>query len=161
MSKKIITLILSILMIVCCFTACKSNKLTLGDYSPIDTESLSAAMGDVQVTEDDFNFKFQENGKFSAYLSFGNSIGGDYIVKGGRVICNIIWAEGESAIQQSTVGEITFKITNDNKLVIEEIPESYNVLITELVGGEWSTSNEPKQMPFSPLEKGVELSIKK
>ena len=101
MSKKILALV-SCILIVLCFSACKGEKITLGAYQPIDPASLSDEVG-YNVTEGDFTFDFKENGKFSAYLSFGNSIAGDYEVNGKKIICRgpirkeTFWKHGQKA----------------------------------------------------------------
>ena len=159
LSKKSIALFSAIIIIIACFSACKGKSFTLGTYSPADTEKLSA-VAEYDVTDEEFNFEFKDDGKFSAYLSFGHSIAGDYEVKGGKIHCNVISAKGEYVIDQATSAKIVFKIADEKTLEIEEISKSYPVLVEELIDGLWYTSDESKEMPLSPLEKGVVLTRK-
>lgn len=165
------------LVVLCVFSlsACASKEngdlsstsapsFTEGDYVIEFNETL---LGDEyktagnEIKDCDYNISFKD-GKFTAYMNFGNSVGGTYSVSGdGVVLCSLKTAIGEYSPEQSIKGEISFKVISESKIKILSAPDSYDIKISELKDGKWVLTNEEKSLGFWPLVNGIEFKLSK
>lgn len=121
-------------------------------------EAYKAAGNEIKDCEYNLSFK---DGKFAAYMNFGNSIEGTYTVSDNIISCKLTKASGEYSPDQNIKGDISFKVVSNDTLEVISAPESYTVKISEISNGEWVLTSEEKDLAFWPLVNGIKFRLAK
>ncbi len=119
-------------------------------------EAFKEAGNEIKGCEYNLSFK---DGKFVAYMNFGNSVEGTYTVSDNIISCKLTKASGEYSPDQNIKGDISFKVVSSDTLQVISAPESYTVKIAEISDGEWVLTSEEKEMGLWPLVDGIRFRL--
>ena len=134
-----------------------TDKFEIGNYKIQPDRNLLDSGYFEMADYGDEMISFLDNGRFEAYLGWGNRISGNYEVTDDTINCIIVKYDGEYSPEQDTKGKIVFKIIDSKTLEIIEASESCKVRSTEMTDKGWAVIIEEKDQMLYPFIKGIKF----
>ena len=117
-------------------------------------------LGEDHMVED-ANINFFNDNKFTAYLSWGKNLHGNYIINDNIINCTVTSFSSEYSPEQKTEATISFEVLNDSTIKVLEASETYRIKTTMLSNGTWVLTDDDKDFYLFPFFKGIKFNLEK